>query len=153
MDKVDKGKWPLGTWHHVGVVVKGMDKAVEYYESLGMEPFQTLSIDLHEIWVRGKRIHDLGVEVKYAHVNPIRLELLQPIEGKGYIWEEFLKSKGEGIHHLGFVVDDIDKTEAELVKKGFNVIFKATWTGGGSVYVESDEMGSVILEFFQRPSK
>jgi len=152
MEKIEIGKSPFSQIHHIGAVVKDVDKTAEYYESLGMGSFERLILNPKERTMRGKPADDLKLKIRMAHVEPTRFELIEPVAGEGSIWKEFLESKGEGIHHLAFLVDDIDKEEAELVKKGLNVIFKVRFVnGGGTTYFETDKIGGVTFELFQRP--
>ena len=40
-------------------------------------------------------------------VGPVLYELMESVEGPS-ILEEFLDERGEGLHHLGYLVPDID---------------------------------------------
>ncbi len=62
----------------------------------------------------------LGAEV---HCDPIDFEILQPLDGPS-IYKEFLKEKGEGLHHVSVVspVEDVDKALADFKKKGVDVM-------------------------------
>lgn len=152
MKKTEEGKLPFSNVHHVGVIVRDVEKAAEFYQSLGIGPFEPLIIEAEERRLRGKLINDLKLKVMMAHMGPIRIELLQPVKGKGYIWEEFLEEKGGGIHHVAFLVDDIEKEKAALIKKGLNHIFISKYkNGGGAAYFEPDENDGFVLEIFQRP--
>ena len=51
----------------------------------------------------------------------IRLELNQPVEGKS-LFSEFLDAHGEGVNHIQFRVDDLNKEKARLVALGIPVI-------------------------------
>jgi len=65
-----------------------------------------------------------------------------------------LETKGEGINHLGFLVDDIDREVAKLVKKGFKVISSGKFlTGGGFAYFDTGKVGGILFELIQWPSK
>jgi len=152
MEKIEIGKSPFSKLHHIGAIVSDVDKTAEYYESLGIGPFDPLVLSPKERILRGKPADDLKLKIRMAHVGPVRFELIQPVAGKGSIWKEFLDSRGEGISHLAFLVDDLDKEEAELVKKGLNVIFRVRFqNGGGTTYLETDKVGGVVFELFQRP--
>ena len=79
------------------------------------------------------------------------LEPIQPVAGES-IQKEFLKTKGEGIHYLGFIMDDLDKETTKLVKKGFKVINSTrTAQGHRSAYFDTDKVGSVVFELSQFP--
>jgi len=134
----------------VGIIVRDIDKAVEYYESLGIGPFETLKgVTVVERKVYGKVTEDVRLNVRVAQVGPIQIELIQPLEGKSP-WMEFLKTKGEGINHLGFFVDDIEKETARLEGIGFKILCSARFeNGGGAAYFDTDRVGGVLFEFVQ----
>jgi len=69
------------------------------------------------------------------------------VEGKN-IYTEFLDSKGEGLHHLGFLVDDLDAMLAELAKEGIEPVFHKGYPGRGVAfaYLNSDKVGGVMFE-------
>ena len=46
------------------------------------------------------------------------LELIQPIEGKS-IHKDFLETRGEGLHHFGFDIQNYDEMFSKFVKAGF----------------------------------
>ena len=57
--------------------------------------------------------------------NNFRLELLEPVGGPS-LWQEFLNEHGEGVHHLGFRVDDVGAAVAFLEDK------RGRWVLGGA---------------------
>jgi len=139
--------------HHIGIVVRDMDKAVEYYKSLGIGPFKPLpeivpkQAKLKERIIRGKPAPLTFTNIsRWAEMGPYFIELLQPFEGIKSIWSDFLEAKGEGIQHLAYQVDDIDAEEARLVKNGLSVLYRIRFEdGGGDTYFETDEVGGVLL--------
>ena len=154
MDKIEIGKTPFSTIHHVGVIVKDIDKTVEFYESLGIGPFETLVVEVKERKLpSGEPIDDLKLKVRQAHVGPIRIELLEPVSGKwSRPWRDYLESKGEGISHIAFLTTDIEKDQAWLVENGVDVMYTSRYfNGGATTYFETQEIGGVISELFQRP--
>ena len=146
MNKTELGKSPFSKLDHVGVVVRDLDKAIEYYQSLGIGPFEHRSMDkIAEKTLYGKA-DDSKVKIAMAQLGPIKIELIQPVAGTS-VQQEFLDSRGEGINHLCFSVDDLDKEAARLVEKGLKVMFRTKRTGGGSVaYFDTRKVGDVIFE-------
>jgi hypothetical protein len=57
-------------------------------------------------------VHDL------EQVGGVQLELVQPVEGPS-VYRDWLEEHGEGLHHLNFLVDDVDQAVAALAKQGF----------------------------------
>jgi methylmalonyl-CoA/ethylmalonyl-CoA epimerase len=142
----------------VGVIVRDMDKAIKYYESLGIGPFKRLKPRAYVLRkVRGNPVDPRSDSVKQrltiacAQMGPIQLELIEPGE-KAFHWREFLETHGEGINHLGFFVDDIEKEQAKLIKNGFDVLYESRIEGGGATYLSTDKIGGVLMELIQKPA-
>ena len=136
----------------VGVLVRDLDKAVEYYEALGIGPFHPpkKAIPINRK-VYGKPAPDVKNKAVIANIGQAHIELVQPIAGKS-IQKKFLETRGEGINHLGFVVDDLDKETTRLIEKGFKVISSGKFArGGGMTYFNTDRVGGVQLELIQWP--
>jgi methylmalonyl-CoA epimerase len=86
--------------HHLGVAVHDLDEAVETYERLfGAELEHRAHVD------------DQGVEAAAVLVGAGRVELLAPL-GTRRRWE-VPRTRGPGMHHVAYEVDDV---QAELVR-------------------------------------
>ena len=134
----------------IGIVVKDIQKTVEYYSStLGIGPFRVTEMSIPNLKVRSK-ISPLTIKVAFAQLGPIQLELIQSIEGKN-IYTEFLKSRGEGLHHLAMRVDDVDKEVTELKDQGVRVLQGAETARGSFAYLDTEEIGGVIFELLPKP--
>ncbi|HJX69823.1 MAG TPA: VOC family protein, partial [Dehalococcoidia bacterium] len=151
MEKISTEKLPFSRVDQIGVIVRDMDKAVEYYQSLGIGPFESMGIAHTERRVYGKVVTDVKNVVRVARMGQVQLELVQPAEGKS-IQREFLDRHGEGINHLGFFVDDVDKEMAKMIQRGFKVIASTRFVGGGGgAYFDTGRIGGVLLEVVQWP--
>ena len=144
---------------HISVIVKDIERSVRYYESLGIGPFITPTrlkqnnIGYVKRMYRGSPAGYIGLIVREARIGPAVLQLVQHIEG-ACVEKDFLDSKGEGVFHLGFVVDDIDKEEAKAVKLGLNVIQSGRRAdGSGNAFFETESLGGVMLEIKQVPAE
>lgn len=141
-------KSPFSMLTHVGVVVRDMDKAIEYLSSLGIGRFEPHTPRaLTERLFRGNST-DMRLKISTAKIGQVGLELIQPVEGESAA-KEFLDRKGEGIQHIGFAVDDLDKEVARLAKQGVKVLMSGRWAGGGFAYLETDAVGGIIIELSQ----
>ncbi|MBW1902674.1 MAG: VOC family protein, partial [Deltaproteobacteria bacterium] len=105
--------------HQLGYVVSDIEKTCRYYEStFGMGPFsEVIDVDMDGAFLRGKPVKT-KIKVAFAQSGDVQVEFIQPVEGEN-VYTEFLASKGDGIHHLAFQVDDMDAIKAEFAKKGF----------------------------------
>ena len=138
----------------IGIIVRDMDRAVEYYKSLGIGPFKSLPGLVHKSRTRyGKPIgvDAFKVKIRVANMGSVQIELIEPDEN-ARIWREFLETRGEGIQHLGFFVDDIEKETEEMERKGLSAIFTSRYQdGGGASYFDTGKVGGVLLELLQFP--
>jgi methylmalonyl-CoA/ethylmalonyl-CoA epimerase len=131
---------------HVAVVVRDMEKAVKRFEALGIGPFELAQAppSTCSMCFRGKPLKSDQKEFK-VNLGNIILELWQPVSGESP-WQEFLDNKGEGIHHLAFDVDDIDKQAKEYIKQGASLVLSGrTPDGKGGVYLDLG-VGNMIIE-------
>ena len=140
---------PFAKAGQVGAIVKDMDKVVSYYDSLGLGPFgqPRQMMTYHEY--QGKPI-EAKVKFLLTNMGEVDLELIQPLGGPS-IWQDFLDKRGEGLHHLGFFVDNIDQGEENLISQGLNIIQKGRSDKGGYAYFDTDRIGGVIFELIQKP--
>lgn len=105
----------------VALVVKDLQKAMEnYWNILGIGPWDIYSWEPPLVYAR--RYHGKPAwareKIALTQVGAVQLELSQPIEGDS-IYQDFLMEHGEGLHHLQFLVDNVDETAEILVKEGF----------------------------------
>jgi methylmalonyl-CoA/ethylmalonyl-CoA epimerase len=141
-------------FHHVALVVKDLDKAVAYYQDLGIGPFMSPPIKAVKQTYLGKAVPVDFFKRKevMGKMGESLLQLCQPLGGESP-WQEFLDTKGEGVHHLGCIVDDVEKEEAILKKKGIEIILSSRFEGGGgSCYADIGKIGGILIELIERPS-
>ena len=90
------------------VIVRDLDAAIERYQSLfGIGPFAVYKVDTRElpgITYRGQP-GNYRLRVGMANLGGGILELLEP-QGGDSPFEDFLKQHGEGVQHVGLVVED-----------------------------------------------
>ena len=56
-----------------------------------------------------------------TYAGDVQIELVEPISGES-IFDEFLEKKGEGMHHLGFIVDNYEKAVGDFAENGYPLI-------------------------------
>ena len=138
---------------HIGIVVKSVDETIKYFQQMfGFEDFEVRYVDYPTATYYGK-VEGYKGKRGFFYLGPIQVELIELVSGKT-IHEDFLKTKGEGLHHLGFSVDDIEHVKQHAEKAGFQVIQSCTRPDGtGFSYIDSDKVGGVIFEMSQRPKQ
>ena len=89
--------------------------------------------------------------IKCGQVGSVQLQLVQPGEGRS-IYKDFLEKNGEGVFHLGFVVPDIGRAEAEVKEMGLKVISSGRRANGsGFAYFDTADQCGVTLLVRQSP--
>jgi len=122
---------------HIGIVVRDIDKVTESWSSLfGLGPWT----------IREMGGGPVKMKMAFASLGALQIELIQPVEGRIF-HSEFLDIHGEGLHHLGFSVDDLDDAVSKLVAQGAKVVSGGQ---GNFVYLETGGPGGVIFELVKR---
>ena len=126
---------------HIAIVVRNLDEALKLYEDVfGIKP---------------AKIETLPQQGVKAALLPIKdggeIELLEPIDPQSGV-AKFLESKGEGIHHICLVVDDVDKELSNLANKGVSLIDKQGRPGlaGKIGFIHPKSTKGVLFELAQK---
>jgi catechol 2,3-dioxygenase-like lactoylglutathione lyase family enzyme len=145
---------PFSRLHHISIVVKDIEQTEKYYTSIGIGPFE--DYPPMEEYVRIDVPDEQGfynLVIKWAQIGPVQLQLIQPGAGES-LYKDFLEQKGEGVYHLGFVVDDIEGAEREVSRLGVGVISSGRReNGSGFAYLDTAENAGVTLLIRQSPSR
>lgn len=145
-------QWTL--WH-VGLSVRNIEQAVNYYKSLGGKaddsPGHVLdSTNFKDFKTYGKTdAPPWKIKIKMLQLGPLMLELTEPIEGGNYN-KTYMDEHGEGANHVAYQVDDLEKEVKELKDKGVPVMYHAK---GEYAYLDSRKVGGVVIELFQKRDK
>jgi 4-hydroxyphenylpyruvate dioxygenase-like putative hemolysin len=140
----------------VGVVVKNLDDAMKkYWNIYGIGPWTIYTFNpskVKNMTVRGKPV-DYAMRVGFCFVGSLQWELIEPLDDKS-IYSEFLKTKGEGLHHLAFVVENYNEVVGYLKEKGIGILQGGT-TPDGSTYTYLDTQDTLycIAEIFDLPQE
>jgi methylmalonyl-CoA/ethylmalonyl-CoA epimerase len=125
--------------NHIGVAVKKIENSLPFYQKgLGLNPH------VEEV---------LSMKVKTAKLtleNTV-IELIEPMEGNENV-AKFIENRGEGVHHICFEVADIKNSMADLVSKGYKLIYPEPKTGAGGYlvnFLSPKDSSGVLIEICQ----
>jgi len=128
---------------HVGIAVLDLEAAVrEYRAALGLEP------------VHRERVEDQGVDEALFAVGASYVQLLAPT-GPDTPVGRFLARRGEGVHHVGYRVSDVEATLARLRQAGVPLVDEQPRPGsrGTTVaFVHPTGFRGVLVELVQEPA-
>jgi catechol 2,3-dioxygenase-like lactoylglutathione lyase family enzyme len=146
--------YPLGKVDHYAWVINDVRKVDAYYTNLGFKPFA--SIDHAKMLDRIYRGQPGTYEMwlGWDRTGDAPREWVQQITGPD-IYVEYGKKHGEGFHHLGLTVTDMDAAIAQMTARGAPPSQSAAWKtakgNGRAVYIDTEPYGGVTLELIYNP--
>ncbi|MEP5569523.1 MAG: VOC family protein [Halioglobus sp.] len=130
----------------IGFVVKDLEKALTLYEPL-FGPFTVMDAPDMDWDYRGTQ-ETSSLKIAFAKSGDVEIELIQWIAGKTP-HKEFLDAGHEGMHHLRFLVENVEEKVEEAKACGYQQIwYKRFGEGLAASYLERDG-DPLILEFFE----
>ena len=135
------------SFSHIGVVVEDIDKTTEFLNSLlGMRSWiiKEYSPSQDELMVGGP----FGLKEAHAKIKGIEVELLQPLAGDS-IWSQFLETRGEGLHHISFIVSNWEESVPKIQNRGGKMVAGATFEGKRWAYFAT-KSGGLIIELEEK---
>jgi methylmalonyl-CoA/ethylmalonyl-CoA epimerase len=127
--------------HHVGLAVADLDEAVRTYERLFGGTLEHRA-----------RVDDQGVEAASMRFGDSRVELLAALGDETPVGK-FLASRGPGMHHVAYEVEDVRSALADLRQQGAELIDAEPREGmfGLEVaFVHPDAVHGVLTEVVAR---
>ena len=123
--------------HHLGVAVDDLDVALATYERLFGARLE-----------HRETVPEQGVEAASLRIGGDRVELLASLDDETPVGK-FLASRGPGMHHVAYEVDDVGAALDELASKGAELIDERPRRGlfGLEVaFVHPDAVHGVLAE-------
>jgi methylmalonyl-CoA/ethylmalonyl-CoA epimerase len=135
----------------VAVVVKDIDVARKAWAGVfGVQVPEVSVAESHPS--RPTRYHgslsDAEAKLAFLDMGNLQVEIIQPLGGKS-TWQEFLDTRGEGIHHIAFSVKDINGVEKKFEMQDMPVVQNGGWDGGAYSYIDASKNLGCILELLE----
>ena len=125
--------------NHVAIAVNDLDSSLFFWRDV-------LGLTLDHV----EQVPSQKANVAFFPVGDSEIELVQPTDPESGVGK-FLESRGPGIHHLCFEVDDIDASLAVMQEKGVQLINKEPLElpGRKLAFVHPKSTGGVLVELYQ----
>jgi methylmalonyl-CoA/ethylmalonyl-CoA epimerase len=127
--------------NHIGIAVNSLEASREFYE-------KTLGARFEGV----EEVADQRVRVAFYLVGPagaeVRLELLEPPSPDSPV-AKFIEKRGEGLHHVAFTVDDIQRRLEALKEGGVRLIDESPRMGAHHTriaFLHPKSSGGVLTE-------
>jgi len=125
---------------HVAIAVHDLDASLDgYRERYRVEPLYRETVEAQ------------GVEEAMIPVGGSFIQLLQPL-GPDTPVGRFLESRGEGLHHVAFVVASIDVALSHLREQGARLVDESARPGGRGTriaFVHPADLGGTLIELVE----
>jgi methylmalonyl-CoA/ethylmalonyl-CoA epimerase len=125
---------------HIGIAVKSLEDSNDLFTKLfGKSEYKTEVVESE------------GVSTSFFKCGPNKIELLQATTKDSPI-AKFIEKKGEGIHHIAFAVDDIEKEIKRLIGEGFQMIHETPKKGADNkliAFLHPKATNGVLIELCQ----
>lgn len=142
---------------HVCIVVRNVEKTAETFsKKFGVGPFRISVVHTPSTRasVRGKPM-DYTLKFGHARVGPIKLELVETLEGQT-IYQDFLNEHGEGLHHVGVTTPIPFDAELEKWRKEGIMPLQTNRMENpehGWAYMDTSKLVGCILEILCLPQR
>jgi methylmalonyl-CoA/ethylmalonyl-CoA epimerase len=127
---------------HVGIAVSDLEVALAgYRERYGVQPLYREVVEAQ------------GVEEAMIPVGGSFVQLLQPL-GPDTPMGRFLEKRGEGLHHVAFMVASIDTALEGMREQGARLIDEEARAGGRGAriaFVHPSDLGGTLIELVELP--
>lgn len=141
----------------VAVVVRDIDAAMErYWTQFGIGPWDVYTYGparLSTMTFRGNE-QPYRMKLALATVGTMWYELIEPLDAPT-TYHEFMDAHGEGLHHLGYFVDDIDAEIERMAELGYPLLQSGRGFGvdgdGAYAYFETERDLGCIIEAITPP--
>lgn len=123
------------------------------WNEMDIGPWSFVQLDretVSDMMVHGRRV-DHAMLIGHATFGDIDWEVIQPLDDKS-IYAEHLRTKGEGLHHILFGVDNYDNARGLLTAKGFAEIASGRWNGNPYSYFDTQRTLGCLAEIWSPPA-
>jgi hypothetical protein len=140
---------------HIGWVVRDCAAAQQELSArLGAGPFLSAGDETRfdQALVHGKPT-PFALKIAFGALGGVLLELLEPLDDRSP-HAEFLAERGEGMHHLAFLVADLDEQLAAVRRAdpGLNLLIDGTGPGNPIrwVYLDDSTARGTVIELLEQ---
>ena len=126
---------------HIGIAVKDLDLSIQTFGKL----FNATPAHREEV-------KEQKVKTAMFSLGSSSIELLQATETDSPIGK-FIEKRGEGIHHVAIMVEDIDRELVRMRQEGFRLIDEVPRQGADNclvAFLHPKTTNGVLIELCQR---
>ncbi len=130
--------------NHIAIAVNNIEEAAKFYQNV-------LGLNLSGVEVVTAQKTRIG----FLKIGESNIELVQPAEPDSPL-VKFLETKGQGIHHICFEVDDVEAEVKAYLKKGATLIDQKPRPGAHNTkvaFIHPKSSSGVLIELCELPKE
>lgn len=129
---------------HLGIAVNSLEETIPFFEKvLGLECYAV------------EEVADQKVKTAFFKVGQTKIELLESTDPEGTI-AKFIANKGQGVHHVAFAVDGVQKALDFVAEQGVKLIDKAPRKGAEGLniaFLHPKSTCGILMELCENPNE
>jgi methylmalonyl-CoA epimerase len=129
---------------HLGIAVNSLEEAIPFFEKV-------LELECYAV----EEVADQKVKTAFFKVGQTKIELLESTDPEGTI-AKFIANKGQGVHHVAFAVEGVQKALDFVSEQGVRLIDKAPRKGAEGLniaFLHPKSTCGVLMELCENPNK
>jgi len=130
--------------NHIAIAVNNIEEAAKFYQNV-------LGLNLSGI----EMVATQKTRVGFFKIGESNIELVQPAQSDSPL-VKFLETKGQGIHHICFEVDDVEAELKAYLEKGATLIDQKPRPGAHNTkmaFIHPRSSGGILIELCEYPKK
>jgi methylmalonyl-CoA/ethylmalonyl-CoA epimerase len=152
-------QFPIKEIAQICIIVPDLEEATKnFWEKFGVGPwhFYTYGKPLVKRMTRNGQPTEYKMRVALSNIGPMRIELIEPLEGDT-VYKEFIEKHGYGIHHLGILTDNMQKSISDAKEAGIAMTMDGAGFGpdddGHYAYLDTEPLVQTTFELIERPKR
>jgi methylmalonyl-CoA/ethylmalonyl-CoA epimerase len=122
---------------HIGIAVASIEKSIPLFRDL-------LGIPLEKVFESDA----IKTKIAFFPLGESTIELIEPMDPESVVGK-FIQKRGEGIHHICFGVENVEKALREFEAKGIELLNKTpkmTQDGRTIAFLNPKSTNGVLIE-------
>jgi Glyoxalase/Bleomycin resistance protein/Dioxygenase superfamily len=151
-NKIPKIPAIFGEAKQIAYVVDDIDEAMQrWHREFNVGPFLVTrnAVPLSNAYYRGEKARTTRLNIAFAYVGDMQLELIELIGDTPGLYKEFLDRGDYGVNHYAVLVDDFAKAYNQALDDGWVAIIDSGMDGLARMsYIESPDK-TMVLEVIE----
>jgi len=136
----------------IGIVVPNIEQAVQHYAQLCGTSTPAVELtapgDIAHTVYKGQPT-EAQAKLAFFEIRMPVIELIEPVGGPS-VWQEFFDTRGQGIHHIAYCVENRDEQCRRFLHEfGMETVQAGDYEGGRYAYIDATSQLGIYIELLE----